>query len=263
MTSVSTARRLTLILAIALLTAVTIVLACTPAAPTAHDKPEQGSVPTLTPTPASMFCETVYGPRGKPWESCVPLVPPTIDPDLQVVIDHYMVQKEKLHRSGQTIEPQFMHITVLIKNAEDVDPVVTYLQENTESRVRSSEEPGALSMGASANVNIEMIPTIAAMEGIRQIIETPTTRPDGYNRQGGDTRHTHTADTNPNYVTQIVRRHIAGANPLSWTDSTVGINDTTYSDTTAVSGTTYVYRISALKANSKGGVSNAITIQVP
>ena len=74
---------------------------------------------------------------------------------------------------------------------------------------------------------------------------------------------TWTAQTNPNYVTQIVRRRIAGVNPLSWTNFTVGINDTTYSDTTAVSGTTYVYRISALKANGKGDVSNAITIQVP
>ena len=66
---------------------------------------------------------------------------------------------------------------------------------------------------------------------------------------------TWTTHTNPNYVTQIVKRRIAGVTPLTWTDLPVGVNDTKYSDTTAVSGTTYVYRISALKANGKGDVS--------
>ena len=74
---------------------------------------------------------------------------------------------------------------------------------------------------------------------------------------------TWTAHTNPHYVTQSVRRRVAGVTPLSWTDFPVGIRVTAYSDSTVTSGTTYVYRIAVMKANSRGSVSNAITVQVP
>ena len=124
-------------------------------------------------------------------------------------------------------------------------PGITYIY-----RVMAVKNNGLGANTNAAGISIPLPPKMppSALEGIVS---------------GTTVNLTWTAHTNPNYVTQIVRRRIAGVNPLSWTDFTVGVNNTKYSDTTAVSGTTYVYRIYALKANGEGSVSNAITVQVP
>ena len=66
---------------------------------------------------------------------------------------------------------------------------------------------------------------------------------------GTDVILTWTKGENPNYVSQVVRRRVAGVRPEQWTDVTVGVNDTTYTDTTVQSGTKYIYRVHALKNN--------------
>ena len=80
---------------------------------------------------------------------------------------------------------------------------------------------------------------------------------------GTDVNLTWTAHTNPHYVNQLVIRRVAGVTPLDWTEFNIGIDDTSYTDTTAVSGTTYVYRVRATKENGKGGHSNAQTVTIP
>ena len=71
-----------------------------------------------------------------------------------------------------------------------------------------------------------------------------------------------TAHTNPNYTNQYVWRREAGVTPIDWTEIPIGLNDTSYTDTTMPGESEYVYRIRAEKANGKGGVSNAITLWV-
>ena len=74
---------------------------------------------------------------------------------------------------------------------------------------------------------------------------------------------TWTGHTNPNYTTQQVLRRVAGERPIDWTTFSVDLSATSYTDTTAVSGTTYIYRVEALKANGKGGMTNPVEIAIP
>ena len=62
-----------------------------------------------------------------------------------------------------------------------------------------------------------------------------------------------TAATNPNYVRQVVRRRDVSVVPEDWTEITVGLDDTAYSDTGLTSGVTYRYRVRAYKSNGHYG----------
>jgi len=72
-----------------------------------------------------------------------------------------------------------------------------------------------------------------------------------------------TAHTNPNYTVQRVLRRVAGERPLRWTILPVALSATSYLDRTTMGGTTYIYRVQALKAYNKGGMSNLAEIAIP
>lgn len=65
---------------------------------------------------------------------------------------------------------------------------------------------------------------------------------------------------NPNYVKQVVKRREAGTRPEVWTDFEVDVSAQTYTDRTAQSGKTYIYRIKGLRDNGRGGTSNRATV---
>ena len=67
---------------------------------------------------------------------------------------------------------------------------------------------------------------------------------------------------NPNYVKQFVKRREAGVRPEVWTDFEVDVSAQTYTDRTAQSGKTYIYRIKGLRDNGRGGTSNRATVTV-
>ena len=72
-----------------------------------------------------------------------------------------------------------------------------------------------------------------------------------------------TPGTNPNYTDQNVKRRIAGERPINWTKFPVDADANTYTDSSGVSGTTYIYRVEALKANGKGGMTNLQEVTFP
>ena len=74
---------------------------------------------------------------------------------------------------------------------------------------------------------------------------------------------TWTPGTNPNYTDQNVKRRIAGERPINWTKFPVGVDVNNYTDSSGVSGTTYIYRVEALKANGKGGMTNPQEVTFP
>ena len=98
-------------------------------------------------------------------------------------------------------------------------------------------------------------------------IPTPNkTQPEGLTAviSGTNVVLTWTRGENPNYVSQVVRRRVAGVRPEQWTDVTVGVNDTTYTDTTVQSGTKYIYRVHALKNNGvKSETTNPAYATIP
>ena len=71
-----------------------------------------------------------------------------------------------------------------------------------------------------------------------------------------------TPGTNPNYVKQVVKRREAGARPEVWTDFELDVSARTYTDRTAVSGKTYIYRVKGLRENGRGGTGNRVTVTV-
>lgn len=97
----------------------------------------------------------------------------------------------------------------------------------------------------------------------RAVIKAPKTAPSGLTASGGASSVTlnWTPGQNRNYVKQVVLRREARVEPIVWTESgDLAADATTYTDSDVESGTTYIYRVKALKANDKGGLSNRATI---
>ena len=72
-----------------------------------------------------------------------------------------------------------------------------------------------------------------------------------------------TPGTNPNYTSQTVKRREVQVNPVVWTDVSVGVSDSSYTDTTARAGVKYIYRIRASRSNGYGALSNQATVVIP
>ena len=53
--------------------------------------------------------------------------------------------------------------------------------------------------------------------------------------------------SNPHYVQQVVKRREAGVRPEVWTDLEVDVSAHSYTDGTAASGKTYIYRVKGLR----------------
>ncbi len=70
-----------------------------------------------------------------------------------------------------------------------------------------------------------------------------------------------TVGTNPRYVKQVVNRRTEGSSV--WTQIDLSTLATTYTDTTVVSGTRYIYFIRGEKSNSRGGRTNSVRVSLP
>ena len=72
-----------------------------------------------------------------------------------------------------------------------------------------------------------------------------------------------TKGENENFATQVVRRKIHEGGPTSLVEFPVTLDAETYTDTTTVSGNTYLYRIANIKNNTEDVISNVQYITVP
>ena len=72
-----------------------------------------------------------------------------------------------------------------------------------------------------------------------------------------------TKGENENFATQLVRRKIHEGGPTSLVEFPVTLDAETYTDTTTVSGNTYLYRIANIKNNTEDVISNVQYITVP
>ena len=69
--------------------------------------------------------------------------------------------------------------------------------------------------------------------------------------------------SNPHYVQQVVKRRDAGGRPEVWMDFEVDVSAHTYTDRTAESVKTYIYRGKGLRENGRGGTSGRAAVTVP
>ena len=74
-----------------------------------------------------------------------------------------------------------------------------------------------------------------------------------------------TASTHDDLVSQWVRRRVVNSGSVVWTDFAVALDATSWTDTTAQSGTTYVYRVQTKrpKTGPNGQMSNPQVVTIP
>ena len=118
-------------------------------------------------------------------------------------------------------------------------------------------------------------PEVDTMAGTAQTPEPdPTPTPPGqkmpaanlaFTTTGTTVSLTWTAHVNPHIERQIVKRRVAGTNPIVWTEFSVALSDTSYTDDATTAGTEYVYRVQGFTATSgpNGWLSNPVTVGVP
>ena len=162
--------------------------------------------------------------------------------------------------SGHTEEYEIKIIGTLIARVRNLTPGTPYKYKlrslNIDRHSQWSEQISISTTGQNPDPNPAPTP-----------IPTPNkTQPEGLTAviSGTDVILTWIKGENPNYVSQVVRRRVAAVRPEQWTDVTVGINDTTYTDTTVQPGTRYIYRVHALKNNGvKSETTNPEYATVP
>ena len=116
--------------------------------------------------------------------SCPEPGPRNIDPNLRSRYNGHMEQKATRQARGQASENVQLRVIVGTSTEDAVDDVVEFLNANGGVFVRSSKG-GVHSAGrVTATVNIELLPSIAAIEDVKFIEEVQRGQPAGFNRQG-------------------------------------------------------------------------------
>ena len=192
------------VLAVAVLAVagVIAVLACGPAAVpqqsggggevVAKEKPTPTPTPTLHPD-----CVTFTLPDGVPGSggkvtSCPPPGPDNVDANLRRGYNGYMSRKEAAAQDARraAVEPVYLGgITVETTTVEAVDAVAEFLEENGDGGVvyRYKYGVGHDPVGAvvAAYVNIELVPSIAAIDGVESVKKNQDGEPGGRSHQSG------------------------------------------------------------------------------
>ena len=189
------------VLAVALLAVagVMAVLACGPAASSqqsggsggdvvAQEKPPVSPTGTLHPD-----CVTITFPGSSgPSTSCPPPGSENVDANLRWSYNGYMSRKEAAAQDGRraSVDPVYIGVTIETTTVEAVDAVAEFLEENGDGGVvyRYKYGVGHDPVGAlvAAYVNIELIPSIAAIDGVESVKKNQDAEPDGRSRQSGD-----------------------------------------------------------------------------
>ena len=103
-----------------------------------------------------------------------------------------MAAKEKgaQGRRGFIAEPVYIGMSVEVTTHEAVDAVADFLEANGDGVVHrfkfAADNPrGRVGSVVSGYVDIELVPLIAAMDGVKRIKQNHPAVPDAYNRQSG------------------------------------------------------------------------------
>ena len=154
----------------------------------AKEKPTETLTPTLPPD-----CVTLTFPDGSKGTSCPPPGPENVETNLRRHYSGHMANKKKAAQDGRrsAVEPVYVGISVEVTTHEAVDAVAEFLEENGDGGVVHRfkfgvDQPrGRVGSVVAAYVNIELIPSIAAIDGVKRIKKNQSAEPDGRNLQSG------------------------------------------------------------------------------
>ena len=138
-----------------------------------------------TPTPTATLhpdCVKLTYPEGGSGISCPPPGPENVEGNLRRHYNHVMKLKQEAAEGRRSpVEPVYIFISVEMTTHEAVDAVALFLEENGDGgkfytwKYGEDEDPaGAISAGY---VNIELVPQIAAIEGVKLVYEERGTIP--------------------------------------------------------------------------------------
>ena len=156
-------------------------VACGPSAPAQQSGGGSGSgekenpteTPTLTPTlHPDCVTLTLPGPDGSKVTSCPPPGPENVDSNLRRHYNQHMAQKDAQEGRRSAVEPVYVGITVETTTLEAVDVVADFLEDNGDGvvhRFRYGVDKPLVGVVVSGYVNIELMPTIAAIEGVKSV----------------------------------------------------------------------------------------------
>ena len=167
------------------------VVACAPAAPSSQSggggsgSEEPEAAPSFTPTPTpTAICVTYSVASGGTKVACEVEGPRNLPQHLRYQYSHYMEQKaereEQLSRGvrAEPLEVPQVFLRIYVDKAEAVPRLVEFLEANGAYVTYSGTKPSrGYAGGAKANrVDIELLPVIAAMDGVGLIEEVMLVR---------------------------------------------------------------------------------------
>ena len=167
------------------------VVACAPAAPSSQSggggsgSEEPEAAPSFTPTPTpTAICVTYSVASGGTKVACEVEGPRNLPQHLRYQYSHYMEQKaereEQLSRGvrAEPLEVPQVFLRIYVNKAEAVPRLVEFLEANGAYVTYSGTKPSrGYAGGAKANrVDIELLPAIAAMDGVGLIEEVMLVR---------------------------------------------------------------------------------------
>ena len=178
-----------LVLAFAVMSAVGVIalVACAPAAPSSPSGSGGGSggkknpteAPTLTPTPHP-DCVTLTLPGIGTATSCPPEGPENVGANLRRHYNQHMEQKEALGGRRSVVEPVYIGMTVETTTLEAVDVVADFLEANGDGvvhRFKYGVDKPRVGVVVSGYVDIELMPSIAAIEGVKSVKKNSPAEP--------------------------------------------------------------------------------------
>ena len=169
------------VLAFAVMSAVGVIalVACAPAAPASQSGGGSGSggkenpteTPTLTPT-LHPDCVTLTLPDGGTGVSCPPPGPENVEGNLRRHYNRVMATKEAQAGRRSVVEPVYIDVLVDTDSIAAMHAVAEFLESHEDAgKINLYPEPGRYGAAGmvAKHVNMELIPEIAAIEGVLRV----------------------------------------------------------------------------------------------
>ena len=162
------------------------LVACGPSAPSGggggsggKENPTETPTLTLTPTPHP-DCVTLTLPGIGTATSCPPEGPENAGANLRRHYNQHMEQKEAQDGRRAAVEPVYIGMTVETTTLEAVDVVADFLEANGDGvvhRFKYGVDESIVGAVVSGYVDIEVMPSIAAIEGVKSVKKNSPAEP--------------------------------------------------------------------------------------